>query len=650
MKSLPGYPGAPAVVLYREELTKDDLHSVQHYERVKILTEEGKKYANVELPYFSSIGTLGTTGDDKTLEDISGRTIHPDGTIIPFTGKPYLKVLEKASGYKVQEKVFTLPDVEVGSIIEYRYATRINDNIFESPIWLIQDDLFVKEAHFAWWPTTRSLVDEDEKPINTIAWFPVLPADAKIESHELPATSLNFAPTREYEIHVKNVPPRIKEEFMPPIGSFSYRVNFSFSPYRSQQEYWQAVGKQWSKHANSFANPNGALTEATAKITAGATTPDQKLHKIYAAVMALENTRFTRQHDQREDKASGMGQVKTAADVLVHERGTPTELTLLFVGMARAAGFHAYAMRVPDRTERIFTPMWLDTRQFDDVIAIVNVDGKDVYFDPGARYAGYAQLAWEHTFVEGLRQIDGGTALAGTPGDGYRANHLARVANLTMAADGEITGKVDITYTGAEAVYWRQRALRGDEEELRKEFREAAEHLLPKTLDIEVASMQDVSDYTKPLAVHYKVKGTLGTAVGKRVMLPTDVFRANASSTFPHEKRETSVYFHYPEFVQDAVRINLPAGYTVEAIPTSATYKMNNIGAYAMQVSQTSTSITARRDFVFADCLIERKDYPELRAFYSQLEAKDQETTVLKLTPVTATNSAEPAVTAKPPQ
>ena len=96
MKSLPGYPGAAAVVLFREEITKDDIHVVQHYERIKILTEEGKKYANVELGFFSTHGTGGEySGDDKTADDISGSTIHSDGAIIPFTGKPYLKTVEK---------------------------------------------------------------------------------------------------------------------------------------------------------------------------------------------------------------------------------------------------------------------------------------------------------------------------------------------------------------------------------------------------------------------------------------------------------------------------------------------------------------------------------------------------------------------------
>ena len=54
MTSLPGYPGVAAVVLNREEVTKDDLHTVFHYERIKILTKDGEKYANVTLPFVSA--------------------------------------------------------------------------------------------------------------------------------------------------------------------------------------------------------------------------------------------------------------------------------------------------------------------------------------------------------------------------------------------------------------------------------------------------------------------------------------------------------------------------------------------------------------------------------------------------------------------
>ena len=60
------------------------------YVRLKVLTESGKKYANVELGYASS-----NDNGSISVDDIEGRTIHPDGTIIPFTGKPYEKLIEK---------------------------------------------------------------------------------------------------------------------------------------------------------------------------------------------------------------------------------------------------------------------------------------------------------------------------------------------------------------------------------------------------------------------------------------------------------------------------------------------------------------------------------------------------------------------------
>jgi hypothetical protein len=51
MTSVEEQPGAPAVILLRQE-TDDDMHNVHSfYVRIKVLTEAGRKYADVELPY-----------------------------------------------------------------------------------------------------------------------------------------------------------------------------------------------------------------------------------------------------------------------------------------------------------------------------------------------------------------------------------------------------------------------------------------------------------------------------------------------------------------------------------------------------------------------------------------------------------------------
>jgi hypothetical protein len=633
MTSLPGYPGVPAVVLFREQITQDDLHAVQHYERIKILTEDGKKYANVELPFVSTSGYGDYGGNDKTLGDIVGRTIHADGTIIPFTGKPYLKVLEKQQGVKIQSRVFTLPDVEVGSILEYRYATRIADNMYESPDWYIQGELYVKSAHYSWYPTTKQLTNSREQPINTITWFPILPAGTTIERRDLPHSTFSQGPVQVFDLVIKDVPPLVEEEFQPPTASFSYRVLFNFTAERSFAEWWKSEGKDWSKSIDDFANPNKELRQATQNTIAGAASDDEKLKKIYAAVMALENTRFTRVHEQREDKAGGESKLKTVADVLSHKRGSSNQLTLLFVGMARAAGMKAYVMDVPDRSQELFTNLWLSFQQFDDSIAIVNVGGKEQFFDPGWRYTPYGRLAWEHTYVRGLRQVDGGTDFGTTPGDDYKSNQTLRVANLTMDDKGEITGNIKLTFIGASAITWRHRALSGDDDSLRRQLREHLEAMAPKTLELKVDKIDALEDYENPLVVSYLVTGTMGAPTGKRLVMPVDLFEATTVATFPHAKREQAVYFSYPNISRDALRLNLPAGFSVEAVPDHVKFDLPGKEAYILDVTSDATGFTSRREHIQGEIIVPQKDYSTLRSYYVQFESKDQESVVVKTPP-----------------
>jgi hypothetical protein len=61
--------------------------------------------------------------------------------------------------------------------------------------------------------------------------------------------------------------------------------------------------------------------------------------------------------------------------------------------------------------------------------------------------------------------------------------------------------------------------------------------------------------------------------------------------------------------------------------------------AYDITTTSTPTSFTTRRQFVLGDFLIPSSDYSTLRGFYSQFEAKDQESVVLKVAPAAVASS-----------
>ena len=78
MTAEPLAPGAPAIYLYRQVDRDDKVGHEENYVRIKILTEEGRKQADLEIPFVKDL---------TKIRGIKARTLRPDGTIADFVGK-----------------------------------------------------------------------------------------------------------------------------------------------------------------------------------------------------------------------------------------------------------------------------------------------------------------------------------------------------------------------------------------------------------------------------------------------------------------------------------------------------------------------------------------------------------------------------------
>ena len=117
MTDVPWAPGAPAVIL-DWSVTHDDAGraTATEYVRIKVLTEEGRKYANVQVlstPWFHEV------------KSIEARTTNGSNAPVPFDGKVYEKTIARHRRKRLLQKSLTLPDVQVGSIIEYSYTVTL---------------------------------------------------------------------------------------------------------------------------------------------------------------------------------------------------------------------------------------------------------------------------------------------------------------------------------------------------------------------------------------------------------------------------------------------------------------------------------------------------------------------------------------------
>jgi len=395
MTSDPKAPGADAVYLNIEEVSNDPLHYETVYARIKVLTEKGKDMATVDVPYLR--------GGYK-VADVKGRTIHADGQVIPLEGKPDDLLISKKGDREIGRKVFNLPSVEVGSILEYRYQIDHGD-YYTSPEWEIQKKYFVHSAHYQFSPfktfmpgaheaSSNYLVDNRGRTVNTLIWWAKLP----------PGNSIQSNAGGYYSVDVTDVPPIPDEEYMPPINSFLYKVFFYYKSAGSAADFWVSEAKEWSKDVDKFAEQSKTIRDAVAGLIAPTDKEEDKARKLYAAVQALDNTDYSRKKGESELKQLKLKEAKHAEDTWKQKSGDSEDIAMLYLAMARSAGLTAYAIKVVSRSRGVFDVTYMDLGQLNDTLVLLSIDGKPVLADPGEKMCSFGTVNWRHSGAGGLRQ------------------------------------------------------------------------------------------------------------------------------------------------------------------------------------------------------------------------------------------------------
>ena len=327
MTSEPQAPGAAAILLFRQ-IDRDDNGRTSHednYFRIKILKEDGRKYADVEIPYFKSEGNI---------VNIHARTIRPDGSIANFDGKVFDKSIAKHRGYKYLAKTFTLPDVQVGSIIEYSYTVDLSEH-------------YVYDSH---WMLTISSQQDDK--------FSLRPYSSSYRNFSL-RWSWNALPPKTdppkqgpdniVRMEADNIPAFQSEDFMPPENELKSRVDFIYSEDSFEQDptkYWKKVGKKLNDRLEGFVNKRKPMEQAVSQIVAPGNSQEVKLQKIYARVQQMRNTSYelqkteqekkeTRKSHQKMSKKFGSGHTPTAGNLpgCIWPWREPRDLRLRGVGV-----------------------------------------------------------------------------------------------------------------------------------------------------------------------------------------------------------------------------------------------------------------------------------------------------------------------------
>jgi len=619
LTSEPQAPGAPAIILYRQ-VDRDDNGYTSHeddYLRIKILTEDGRKYANVEIPFLKG---------SQDVVKVKARTIRPDGSIADFAGQVFEKYLVKGKGVKYLAKTFTLPDVQVGSIIEYAFTMDLGEYMLFDSHWILSDELFTKKAQFSLKPYKGTY------QAFSLRWsWQGLP----------PGAVPKEGPDHIIRMEANNISAFQTEDYMPPAEELKSRVDFIYEEgfaAKDQDSFWKQVGRTRNGQLEGFIGKRKAMEQAVAQIVSPNDSQEVKLRKIYDRVQQIRNKSYEVQKTEQEEKRAKEKPAENVEEVWKRGYGDSIQLAWLFLGLARAAGFEAYGCWVSDRRQYFFSPATMQSAKLNANVVLVKLNGRDLYLDPGVVFTPYGLLTWSETGVAGLRlDKDGGTWIQTTLPQASESR-IERVGKLKLSDMGDLEGKLTVTYIGLEAMYHRMEERNADEVARKKFLEELVTEQIAVGAEAELTNKPDWTNSEAPLVAEYNLKiPGWASGAGRRVMIPAAIFTAAEKGVFEHADRVQPIYFEYPHEKADDVTIELPPGWQVSSVPP-AQERNGKVMVYTLKVEPSPGTLRLTRKLTIDILLVQQKYYTALRNFFQAVRTSDGTQVVLQPGEIHASN------------
>lgn len=575
-------PNADAEAIFWE-VRIDDSGSTElalnHYVRVKIFTDKGRDdFSKKDIVFLK-----GTK-----VKDVEARVTKLDGTTTYLKKEDVLeREIAKANGVKVKAKSFALPNLEVGSIVEYRYKEVIDDG-----------------------SANMRLVFQREIPIRNISYY-IKPYSGGRAMYTI---GYNIGDTRvEKEkngfsrMTMNNVPAFREEPNMLPqdeVRSWMY-IYYSNAAVDKPEEYWKNYSQSFFEVSKTNLKPNDDVKKVTAEVIAGAATDDEKLHKIYD-FCKTQIKNLTYSPNATEDEWKKVRNTKTGGDILKIRMGNAGDIDTLFGSMARAAGFDARIAVGGSRNEMFFNPR---TPNYSLMVNASNIavkvgDGWR-FFSPASYFSEYGMLSWGEE-DEGVMISDSKELIfKRVPLSGAEKNVEKRVGKFKLLEDGTLEGEAQLEFTGHRGALMKSLNYRDSEAEREKMLKDTIKSNILGTAEVESFSIENVSDPAKPFIYKFKIRvPNYASRTGKRLFFQPNVFERNAKPRFTSNTRKYDIYFNYPWLESDEITIDLPAGFSMESADSPGAIKDNQgIGSHETQIQFTKDGkqLFYKRKFSFGN-------------------------------------------------
>jgi hypothetical protein len=608
LAAVPGEPNAPAVVLFRKgELLMmgygylgGSLKShLRVQTRVKVLTEHG--LSNGEI-------TIAHSGYAR-LEGFSGRTVLPDGRVIPVPADAKFKRrTSRSKGIFVTAMAF--PAVQVGAILDYQYELVLDSPYYFEPWYFSDEELPVRRSEIVYktpadwrmqlWsrsPLGVPIQREGENGLkgNTVRFWaedlPSLPREPQGPPFEDLAAQALLLPTA--------------------------RVN-AFHPLRLLESWYSTTYLFDQVYALVRGRDAGVAKKAREIAASG--TPRQKAEALY---------RFVRDEIETEP-AAGVGVEPDAslARILSERRGTGTEKALLLEKMLKEVHINGALVWAADRNRGVIDPHLANPHWFDAVFVMVRLDGERLFLDPADRALALGAIPAEYEGTPALVPIPSNPLGLVLPSIPFDQNLRQAEVELSLDAGGRLSGSGELLLTGHPAAEKMGEPAEARTAEAWRQW------LASRYRDFRIADVRTVeAPDERRVTVTWRLDQRPEEVLGDEVSLATSAPLGPLTQPFVQtaSERQTSVALDYPYREETVLHLCWRAGWRIEGRPSEAMIA-SGAGMLAVHTELEEGGhrlVFSRRLDLPQNAFDVPEEYASLRSLFGELEKSDAQPILL---------------------
>lgn len=609
MTSVPGYPNAPAVVLFKNAAFSSLDPRTGRYRptftvsvRRKILTGEGaQRYGEVVLQHSRQL----------RLKGLEARTVLPDGRVIPLPEDATFK-RRTSRADKTFETSIAFPAVTAGAILDYRYEIELGLGFYIQP-WYFQEDVPTIHSEIAYEIPREVVVGSwMQDPMKTGIQQTSTPTEA---GGRVVAWGDNLAPLLEEPHSIPS--PDLASSFMliPVVVRTSVGNRNMFNGWTSTCELYSKEYEKARRKTREAERKGREIVQAMA---------DGSRRDKAAALY-----RFVRDQIETADAwGVGLPDGSTADSVLAARRGGSAEKALLLQTLLAAAGIESRAVWAADRNDglvnmKFATPWW-----FDRVIVALDLDGKRVFLDPSDRSLGFGHL---DPGIEGMPALlyDAKNAeVIEIPVSPAEQNGRLAKIDLLLDSRGRTTGKGTLRLTGHHAwerIHWKESA-----ERTREAWKEWLGSAYPG-YDVSEIHIEEQVDEAR-VEVSWTMAEREEEVLGDEASLPPSRPLGPIHQPFaqPAAQRRTAVLFSFADRDEVETTLHWPEGWKPDTLPSDTLYKgAAGSAVTSITVDEPGRTLTYRRRLDITQREFPKTSYPAVQALFGVIERHDAQALIL---------------------